>query len=312
MKKTLLVFVVIFIWLLTMLGFVWREWLSPLQPINLLLLGSSGGNRAGRDLTDTLVLINIDPQKQKITLISIPRDIWIKSLKIKLNAAYYYGGFPLVESQIQAITGLKPNFTVLLNFQDFQEMVDLAGGVEVEIERTFDDYQYPREDEGGRPFTEGEIYEHVHFEKGRRLLTGQEALKFIRSRNSPDPQEGTDFARSLRQQKVLLAFKNKILSPEFFLKPNKIRQMIKIIQKQARTSLTSTQISQLTKLAPRLLFIRQTATYSLGNGDFLLITPPLSKYQQWVLETKSGNWQEIRKFISQILTLPLDDQTPEN
>jgi len=91
-------------------------------------------------------------------------------------------------------------------------MVDLLDGVEVDVENTFDDYRYPingKENDlcDGDPEYDCR-YEDIHFDQGLQLMSGETSLKYVRSRNA-EGDEGTDFARSQRQQRLLLSFKEK-------------------------------------------------------------------------------------------------------
>jgi len=272
--------------------------------LNILVLGASGGERVGGDLTDTIILININLEKEKVSLISIPRDLWIDSLKTKINATYHYGGFQMVEDEVEKITGLDPDFSLLLDFRGFKKAIDLVGGIDVEVENTFDDYKYPIEDEDGIPVSEGELYEHIHFEKGMQVMDGETALKYARSRNSTDEIEGGDDARSRRQQKTIIAFKDKVLKFQTLMKTDNLKGFLKIFQEHVAVNLSSGDILSLSKLLPKVLKIKAFSAYSLTSdykGEEILVSPLISKYGQWVLEPRTGDWRETRDFVLDIL-----------
>lgn len=140
------------------------------KPINILLLGYGGGNHDGAYLTDSIIAVHIDPKTQKVFLISVPRDIWIKvptdgahGSYSKINAAYQDGlddtDFPDKEQQftgadgggrmaeyvIQEVTGVPMNYFIGMDFSGFTHTIDTLGGVDLTVQTAFDDYQYPIE-----------------------------------------------------------------------------------------------------------------------------------------------------------------------
>ena len=147
-----------------------QQTLNDKEPINLLLLGYGGGNHDGTYLTDSMIVVHIDPKTQKIFLISIPRDIWIKiptngtdGSYSKINAAYSDGlddttypnkqtqftgadgGGKLAEFVTQEVIGVPLDYFVGLDFTGFTHTIDTLGGVSINVEKTFDDYSYPIE-----------------------------------------------------------------------------------------------------------------------------------------------------------------------
>ncbi|MBU1127423.1 LCP family protein, partial [Patescibacteria group bacterium] len=192
----------------------------------------------------------------------------------------------------------------LLDFRGFKKAIDLVGGIDVEVENTFDDYKYPIEDEDGIPVSEGELYEHIHFEKGMQVMDGETALKYARSRNSTDEIEGGDDARSRRQQKTIIAFKDKVLKFQTLMKTDNLKGFLKIFQEHVAVNLSSGDILSLSKLLPKVLKIKAFSAYSLTSdykGEEILVSPLISKYGQWVLEPRTGDWRETRDFVLDIL-----------
>src|SRR3990172_1999790 len=184
---------------------------------NFLLLGVGGGNHPGADLTDSIMLISINQTSGDTVLISFPRDIWVESLSAKLNTAYHYGeskatggGLTLTKSAVGEIVNQPIHYAAVLDFSGFEKAVDVLGGIDLVIPHGFVDEQYPVPGlEEAEP--ESARYERVEFQSGRQHLSGEMALKYVRSRYSGGV-EGTDYARANRQQQVILAFKNQMLS----------------------------------------------------------------------------------------------------
>ncbi|OGY18893.1 MAG: hypothetical protein A2900_01355 [Candidatus Chisholmbacteria bacterium RIFCSPLOWO2_01_FULL_50_28] len=274
---------------------------------NILLLGMGGANHEGPELTDSIIVLSIDLKSADTALLSIPRDIWIDSLKTKINATYFFGeqkrqggGLILAKSAAEEVIGEPIHYAVAIDFDGFKTAIDLVGGIEIDVPRSFDDYKYPIPGmEEAEP--EDLRYEHLHFDKGLQELSGERALKYVRSRNA-EGEEGTDFARSRRQREVLIAFKNKILSLDTLLSPTKVRQLMQTFSGTVKTDLSETEYVSLAKLALK------TQAEHIRHGVIeeedkeagkpgLLIHPPLANYNgQWVLIGRNG-WEEIHTYI---------------
>ena len=281
---------------------------------NILILGVAGGEHEGARLTDSIIFSSVNPKTNEVTVVSLPRDIWVDSLKNKINSAYELGeekqkggGLVLTKAVVEDILAQSAHYTVLIDFSGFKKMVDLFGGIEVEVENTFDDYKYPivgREND----LCEGDPeykcrFEHLHFDKGRQFMDGERALKYVRSRQA-EGKEGTDFARSQRQQKIIFALKQKILSYETLLNPGKILALKKILGENIVTDIQPSEIDDFFKITKKLNSAKiKTLTLDTGdeeNGrDGFLVSPPSFQYSgAWVLVPRSGNWEEIQKYLA--------------
>ncbi|GAI95511.1 unnamed protein product, partial [marine sediment metagenome] len=204
---------------------------------NLLILGVGGEAHEELDLTDTIIFTSIDKELADIVMLSLPRDIWIDSLQTKINAVYHYGkekaeggGFVLSKDAVYQILNQPIHYAVLIDFEGFIKTVNLLEGIDIKVDRPFDDYKYPiagkgRDECAGDPEYKCR-YEHLHFDAGQQKMDGEMALKFVRSRNA-EGEEGTDFARSQRQQKVISAVVNKLLSYKTLFNPGKIIELKK-------------------------------------------------------------------------------------
>ena len=273
---------------------------------NVLILGSGGANHAASDLTDSLIFASINLDTNETALLSIPRDIWAESLKAKINTAYHYGeekkkggGLILAKATVSEVLDQPVHYGFLLDFQGFVKAIDLVGGIGIEVERTFDDYKYPIP---GKEDAEPEElrYEHLHFDQGLQHMDGERALKFVRSRYA-EGEEGTDFARSKRQQKMLLALKNKLFSVKTILNPKKIKELIKIFGDSIDTDIDEKDYPEFLKLALKL---DQSKIKTAVLDENLLYNPPNDKYDgQWVLVPKSGSWQEIQDYVQSLITI---------
>lgn len=145
-----------------------QQYLDNKTSFNIVLLGYGGGNHDGAYLTDSMMVVHVDPKNQKVFLISIPRDIWIKiptngtdGNYWKINAAYELGldttSYPNKQSQfkgadgggrmaeyiVSQVTGLSIDYFVGMDFTGFKHTIDTLGGVDINVETAFTDPEYP-------------------------------------------------------------------------------------------------------------------------------------------------------------------------
>lgn len=271
------------------------------SPVNFLILGLRGFETNGNDLTDTILFVSLNPQTKKAVFLSLPRDIWLESLKAKINTAYHYGGILLAKKAVAEVTGQEIDYYLVVDFNAFGKIVDAIGGVTVDVQRSFDDYYYPIPGKENDPCNGDKQYkcryEHIHFDAGPQFMNGQIALKYVRSRNA-EGEEGTDFARSLRQQQLLLAIKQKLLSPQFYLSPQKIKNLYQVIKENIVTDITPSQYGDLLLVLSKIDWT-QKKSYILDEN--FLIHPKNHPSKQWVLISKLGNWEEIKKFVKEAI-----------
>lgn len=308
---------------------------SEQKRINLLILGVGGGTHEGPDLTDTIIFASIDPNAKKVTLASIPRDLWIPELAAKINSTYSYGeekqkgkGLLLSATAVEKVIGQQIDYVLKIDFNGFVKAVDMIGGLPIEVDNTFDDYAYPltgREDDlCGHEDTEiatlsAQIatgsaegldlfpcrYEHLHFDRGLTQMDGITALKYVRSRHAQGP-EGSDFARSKRQEKVINAFKEKIFSLGVLLNPVKALSLIDVVKDSITTDIKEDEYDDFIRLAQKFKSATITSVV-LDTGDTqtnrpgLLVNPPMTEeyLNQWVLvpAAGNGNYTEIKKYV---------------
>lgn len=208
---------------------------SAQQRINIAFYGYGGDGHDGAYLSDSIMVVSIQPHSNaptQVAEISIPRD-WFVPIDLgnghhyqgRINEAYSdgatntypnradryksdFGGGLLGDDTIEKLLGLHIDHFVGIDFHAFQYAVDAVGGVDVVVPHTFTDYDYPH----GECDTGDCSYMTVHFNAGPQHMNGATALIFSRSRHSSDNGEGTDFARSRRQQLILAALKQKLVS----------------------------------------------------------------------------------------------------
>jgi len=303
--------------------------------INILLLGIGGGNHEGPKLTDTIILANLNLKDKKLSLVSLPRDMWSFDLRDRVNSAYARGetkkdggGLVLAESIVSKITGQSVDYGVVIDFSGFTKSVDLMGGLDINVDKAFDDYQYPitgnenelcgHTDEEVEEFTasnsaEAELpkffpcrYEHLHFEKGEQHMDGATTLKFVRSRHALG-SEGTDFARSQRQEKVIKAFMDKAFSLKIIGNPTKIIGLYNTVKDSIDTDIPQEEFDDFIKLGQKFQNAQiQSVVIDYGDQEEkrggLLTHPPISeKYDyKWTLVPRIGenDFSEIHEYVN--------------
>lgn len=289
---------------------------SAKNRINLLILGIGGESHEEVDLTDTIIFISVDKEDADMVMLSLPRDIWIEALKTKVNAVYYYGeerekgeGFALIKDAVYQILDQPIHYVIVIDFEGFVKAVDLLGGIEVKVDRAFDDYKYPISGKGldkcgGDPEYKCR-YEHLHFDAGLQHMNGERALKFVRSRNA-EGEEGTDFARSQRQQKIILALVNKVFSYKVLFNPAKISELKKTFGDHVKfeTQFNEEQITAFLSLFLRFVKNKneiRTITLDYGDEDSpgFLYNPSFHESGQWVLLPRAEDWDEIQKYVEE-------------
>lgn len=369
-RKIVIIFVLlvigIFLWLMwsssTAFDFVFGNdggLKSDNGKVNVLLLGIAGKDHDGPNLTDTIIVASFDAATHKLTLISLPRDLWLDKYKAKVNALYEIGlsqgdSLGLVRTEIGNVLGLSIPYAIRLDFAGFTKAVDLVDGIDVGVTKTFDDYNYPipgKEDElcgylekdmdipedqakqlGVDPGTHkalldetGKIatvsaqvhknidytpeqvgqyfscrFEHISYVQGDTKMDGATALKFVRSRHGNNG-EGTDFARSKRQQLVLSAFKAKVFSLGTLSDPQKIISLVKTFGDSIDTNISQTQYPGFIKLVKELENTQNVVVDQSGDNP-LLVTPPTGEYGAWVLVPVGGDFTKIHQFVADFLS----------
>lgn len=163
--------------------------LAPLKnQINILVAGKHGSN------VDTMIFANMDLDQEKISLISIPRDLYHENRKI--NSVYADYGMPELTHRISEITGYKVDQYVLVDMYVFRDLIDLVGGVNVTLDQELIDPTYKTYENG--------LASTLYYAAGEHHLNGTEALRVARSRHST-----SDYDRAARQQRILEALQAK-------------------------------------------------------------------------------------------------------
>ncbi len=308
---------------------------------NILILGIGGAGHDGPNLTDTIILASFNQDTKNTNLISIPRDFWVDSIKAKINTAYAFGvekskeqGISQASDAVSEILGVPIHYVVRVDFNGFIKTIDELGGIDVVIDRTFDDFQYPINGEeknlcgfrfetsiNDRGISETKLldasgsaiplepdpffcrYENLHFDAGLTHMDGITALKYVRSRKGTN-DENTDFARSKRQEKIISSVKDKMFSLEGVFNPTKILSLYSLVSQSVDTNIKTSEFPDFFELFQNAKTGQIASTVLSADGENpLLVNPPISDTYglQYVLIPSSGTLEQIHQFIQNTL-----------
>ncbi len=283
--------------------------------LTVLAVGADSGIDYRYGLADVIRIVRIDFVTPKVTVLSLPRDLWVELppgvgapkrdpiTHSKLNQSYFYGGpgmgyydGPGAGPGLLART-LERNFSLLVdhygavNMQTFVKIVDAVGGIDI----------YLPTDVDGRPI-DSKTEDMGYFYAGQQHFNGDQALRFARIR-----KKYNDFTRMDHQNMVICALKEKITSPSVL---PKIPQIIAAFQDSVLTDLSPEQLSQLACLTPHLkrenLIFTGLPEEILQSGS---VYSPIQKNRTYIVE---ADFDVIRDYVSQFMegTWPSEPDEP--
>lgn len=187
------------------------EWTRS-EPVTLLLLGTDRReDEPGPSRSDTIMLAMFNPETRHVSLLSIPRDLWVTIPghgEGRINTAFFRGqaydvpagGPGLAALTVEYNFGVPVDYWATVDFAGFRRIVDAIGGVTVEVPYDITDTDYPDDRNGTMT---------VHFPAGTQHMDGEKALQYARTRHSD-----SDFDRARRQQQLVKVALDKALSPQ--------------------------------------------------------------------------------------------------
>lgn len=275
------------------------EYIMPKPEDNrwdLLVLGIRGEDEIDQEvgalLTDTIMVISYDKDIQKTSMVSIPRDLYVRiygDKMEKINSAYEIGvlrnsELSFTKKLISRITGVYIDSAVVLDFSSFQKIIDDLGGIDIVLNQPFMETQ-----QWGYEFS---------LPAGENHLDGQTALYYVRSRFS-----SSDFDRAQRQQKVIMAIKDKIAQLNLLSDPIKTLSILNTIRKNVNTDLAIWDAGSLINLS------KQFSESDSKINRYIITTENLvyeSRLQTeagnlYVLLPNGDNLQGIKQMFREIL-----------
>jgi LCP family protein required for cell wall assembly len=246
------------------------------EPENILIIGSDKRASEPEDpgRSDTTLLLRLDPDKNAIALMSIPRDLKVEIPGYgteKFNAAYTYGGPKLTLQVVKELTGLPINHVVNVDYLGFVRAVDAIDCVYVDVDR-----RYYHSNVGVAP---SEEYAEINVQPGYQLLCGKKALQYVRYRHTD-----TDLVRAARQQDFLSDARQRVPIDQLVLGRN---ELIDIFTRYTTSDISDTE----TMLQVLKLFIASR------NAAIKEIHFPAELGPSFVYATPEAIQEAVNKFL---------------
>ncbi len=268
--------------------------------VNVLVLGVGDEGHDGATLSDTIMVMSYDVKTKNVAMISIPRDLYVKISSdcgySKINYAHACGeeaskggGAELAMKTVSNILDIPIHYYIRADFTGFKQLIDAVGGIDLYVDKDLYDPYYP---EGTFSVT-----------KGQQHMNGTTALKYARSRETT-----SDFDRAKRQQQVLVALKDKILSSQTLLNPKKIADIIGIVGEHVKTDFRTDEFQRILELA-KLVDTKKIINKVFDTGtDGLLMNgygiTPASAGSTLIPKAGLGNYTELRAATKNIFESP--------
>ncbi|MGH2459847.1 MAG: LCP family protein, partial [Chloroflexota bacterium] len=291
------------------------------QRFAIVLLGYGGSNHDGAYLTDSIMVVIVDPRQKSLTLLSVPRDSWIPmyfdgqtAVYNKVNTAYAFAKDPslypdrldkysgaqgpgvFATDTISRLIGVPVTYYVGLDFEGFRQMINAVGGVDVDVPTGFV-ARYPVNDDAEINAS----WTTIRFDSGPQHMDGERAIEYARARETLDNSgEGSDFARSRRQRLIIEAFKQQLLRPAGLLH---LPQLLSIASQHLDTNYAIPAVSQLSQLALDWKDVRFYQTALTENNYLEEGTGPDGTYVL-VPNTPDHSWAQVRAFVRQLWNNP--------
>lgn len=212
-----------------------RELVTPaFEGVDRLRILALGVDQASGN-ADTIIVATVDLKNKAVYALSIPRDTRAEipgHRTFKINAAYSWGGLSTAKQAVENLLGIPIDRVVLVHLEGFKRIVDLLGGVEVDIEK---DMHYVDRKQ--------KLY--IHLKKGYRLLDGEKAMQYVRFRHDPLG----DLGRIQRQQKFLKALASKMFG---WQEIDKLPELTRQIMEQIETDMTTREVLHLARFGKEL------------------------------------------------------------
>lgn len=282
---------------------------------NILLLGIDSLETRGDApiLSDTILLLSLDLRSGKIYAVSFPRDVWNATYQQRINRLYMLGlenklmpPETLIAREIESLSSIPIHHTLTFTFTEVAEIIDLLGGVEVDVPEGFVDELFPRPDVDVTQETDPAIlYQRVEFVPGKQVMTGERALQYIRSRHSLGSQ-GNDTARNVRQQLVIASLLTQSMQRKLYLEPQLLGSIYAYYNRHFASALSVTELLATAKV---LLPYRSQIEFHGGglpifpdDPSGVLYHPPESTTQgAWVYRIK--DMQAFKTKVREMLEL---------
>ena len=221
---------------------------QPDGQINILLMGSDQRRYSSGFRTDTLVLLTLNPESKTVSLTSFPRDlyVYIPGWRMeRINTAHAHGDFETTQMTFAYNLGVWPDHYILINFWSFERIIDELGGINVDVEKGLGDQR--------------DRHGYYYIPPGNTHMDGETALWYSRSRYTTN-----DFERNRRQQEVLQAMAERLISLDAIAKAG---DLYDIYKENVTTDLKFSDIIPLLPFAAQLADTSRINHYFIGSAQ---------------------------------------------
>ncbi len=307
--------------------------------INIAILGMRGEELDGGGLlTDTIIVASVKPTENKVSLISVPRDLYVTipgtNQKEKINAVHLRGeeeskgkGLEKVKEILEEVTGLPIHYSASINFEGFKQLVDAVGGVEITLSEPFSEplqfkeehvcdpnvYTVPsgnfeeKKNEKGRVVARYPLCYNKDLEcggefnlpAGEQTLDGEQALCFVRSRKT-----SSDFDRAKRQQMVIKNLKDSLFSSETFTSFERINNILDSLGDNVRTDMALWEMKKFFDMYRGMSSPEIYQRVLENSTEGLLYYPGEDNEAGYILLPIGDNYDKIHEMAQNIFDLP--------
>lgn len=320
--------------------------------INILLLGMRGENvPGGGTLADTIMVVSIKPETNQVSFLSIPRDLYVDNpnlgAKSKINAVYSYGqqdgksnGIGGMKEVVGKVVGQEIHYAIVLNFKGFVDLIDKLGGIEVSLDKPFEEamqfneervcdsyvftkptgnfeYKYHTRKDGSKYVAATyklctnpnvECGGDFKLPAGEQTLSGEKALCYARSRVT-----SSDFDRARRQQVIIEKIIQKATSVGVLTDFEKMNGMAEILGDNLKTDLELWELKRLYEMQQKMQSPEKTQKVLENSAEGLLYAPAETKGAGYILLPIGNNYDKINQMFRDIFPLkePVTNESQE-
>ena len=320
--------------------------------INILLLGMRGENvPGGGTLADTIMVVSIKPETNQVSFLSIPRDLYVDNpnlgAKSKINAVYSYGqqdgknnGIGGMKEVVGKVVGQEIHYAIVLNFKGFVDLIDKLGGIEVSLDKPFEEamqfneervcdsyvftkptgnfeYKYHTRKDGSKYVAATyklctnpnvECGGDFKLPAGEQTLSGEKALCYARSRVT-----SSDFDRARRQQVIIEKIIQKATSVGVLTDFEKMNGMVEILGDNLKTDLELWELKRLYEMQQKMQSPEKTQKVLENSAEGLLYAPAETKEAGYILLPIGDNYDKISQMFRDIFPLkePVTSESQE-
>lgn len=273
------------------------------QRLNILVLGSDNDQKTqeARPLTQSMIIVTIDPLHHKVGMLSIPRDFYVPIRGVgmaKIMAAHEYGGVALARETVERLFHVYIDYYAWVGLTGFIRVLNTFNGVTVDVSRPVLDDTYPNDINTQDPYA----YKRVFIPPGWQHMSGRQALEYVRSRHG---DLVGDFGRSARQQQVLLELRQKADALNVV---THLPQLVSDLQGKVKTDLTLDEIYQLASWSRHI---------NRGAIQQVVLSAPNYASYGWTPDGQSiviPDWSKIKPVVSRMFapaqSAPQQQRTP--